>query len=155
MDATHTSITTIAKAIEDACHGRWAVWLSDTGRWWAARHGTLTAETVNAGCVQFLRADSPAELKERIRGQDELHTATGRKDKGPRTTTDSSESLPGSGDNALNDLRHAFGDRWHITPIKNGYRALIRDPGEHLPVPLYGRTPAELAESIRMAEGSL
>lgn len=53
------------------------------------------------------------------------------------------------------DLGREFGDRWDITLITGGYRALTRDPGPCSPVPLYGRTPAELAESIHMAEGSL
>ena len=55
----------------------------------------------------------------------------------------------------LDDLRREFGDRWEIAAIPQGYRAILRDPGGHAPVALYGRTPAELAESVRMAEGAL
>ena len=53
---------------------------------------------------------------------------------------------------ALDDVRREFGDRWEIVAIAQGYRAILRDPGGHAPVVLYGRTPAELAESIRMAQ---
>jgi hypothetical protein len=52
----------------------------------------------------------------------------------------------------LDDLRHEFGDRWKIARITGGYRAVPRDSGGHTPIPRYGRTPAELAESIRMME---
>jgi len=54
----------------------------------------------------------------------------------------------------LEDLRRQFGDRWEITRITAGYRAAIRDTGGHTPVPRYGRTPGELAESIRMVEAA-
>ena len=56
---------------------------------------------------------------------------------------------------ALDDLRREFGDRWEVAAIAQGYRAILRDPGGHAPVVLYGRTPAELAESVRMAQGAL
>jgi hypothetical protein len=61
-----------AEAIEADFGGRWGVWLSDTGRWWAARTSTLTSAQLNAGCVPFLQADNPDELTERIREQDRL-----------------------------------------------------------------------------------
>ena len=54
----------------------------------------------------------------------------------------------------LDDLRREFGDQWDIAGIAQGYRAILRDTGGHAPVALYGRTPAELAESIRMAQVS-
>ena len=53
---------------------------------------------------------------------------------------------------SLDDVRHEFGDRWDIAAIAQGYRAILRDPGGRVPVVLYGRTPAELAESVRMAQ---
>jgi len=53
----------------------------------------------------------------------------------------------------LDDVRREFGDRWEITEITAGYRAITREPGG-TPVPRYGRTPAELAESIRAVEGA-
>jgi len=56
---------------------------------------------------------------------------------------------------ALDDLRREFGDRWDIAAIPQGYRAILRQTDGRAPVALYGRTPAELAESIRMAEGAL
>ena len=52
----------------------------------------------------------------------------------------------------LDDLRRQFGDRFDIAAIPQGYRAILRETGRHTPVVLYGRTPAELAESIRMAQ---
>ncbi len=63
---------------------------------------------------------------------------------------------PGVRDGMIVDnLGHKFADHWDIAAITGGYRATLHDPGGHTPVALYGRTPAELAESIRMAEGSL
>lgn len=56
-------------------------------------------------------------------------------------------------DAALDDVLREFRDRWDIAKITGGYRAILRDPGGRAPVVLYGRTPGELAESIRMAEG--
>ncbi len=56
---------------------------------------------------------------------------------------------------AVDHLRREFGDRWDIAAIAQGYRAVLRDIGGHTPVVLYGRTPAELAESVRMAEREL
>ncbi len=76
MDATPTSITAIVDAMETACNGRWSIWLSDTGRWWAARNRVLDAAALNAGCVPFLRADSHGELAGRIREQDNAESAT-------------------------------------------------------------------------------
>ena len=52
------------------------------------------------------------------------------------------------------DVRREFGARWDIAAIVQGYRANLRKTGGHAPVVLYGRTPGELAESIRMAEVS-
>jgi hypothetical protein len=53
---------------------------------------------------------------------------------------------------ALHELRQQFGARWQITRITGGYRAVVRATEGHTPLPRYGRTPAELAESIRMVE---
>ena len=53
---------------------------------------------------------------------------------------------------ALDDLHREFKDHWDITVIRSGYRAIPHDEGSRTPAPRYGRTPAELAESIRMAE---
>ncbi len=52
----------------------------------------------------------------------------------------------------LDDVRREFGEQWDIAAIPQGYRAILRDPGERARVVLYGRTPAELAESIHMAQ---
>jgi hypothetical protein len=79
MSEPHTSLT--AAAIEAAFNGRWGVWLSDTGWWWATRTGALTGEERTAGCVPFIQADNPDELAERIRQQDELtRTASSTKE---------------------------------------------------------------------------
>jgi hypothetical protein len=60
----------------------------------------------------------------------------------------------GQGDDmALDDLLGEFGDRWDIARITGGYRAVPCDTGGHTPIPRYGRTPAELGESIRMVDG--
>jgi hypothetical protein len=60
----------------------------------------------------------------------------------------------GPGDNhvTLDDLHREFGALWDVTRITGGFRAVIRDTGGHTPIPRYGRTPAELAESIRLVE---
>jgi hypothetical protein len=70
-----TPAAATAKAIEADFGGRWGVWLSDTGRWWAARTGALTSDQLNAGCVPFIQASNPDELTERIRQQDSLSPA--------------------------------------------------------------------------------
>ena len=65
---------------------------------------------------------------------------------------DDASGMPGSPGTTLDDLWLQFGDHWDITLITGGYRALNRTAAGRTPAPLYGRTPAELAESIRMAE---
>jgi hypothetical protein len=64
---------------------------------------------------------------------------------------DDPSGMPGSPGTTLDDLWLAFGDHWDITVITGGYRALNRTADGNTPTPLYGRTPAELAESIRTA----
>ena len=54
-------------------------------------------------------------------------------------------------DITLDDVRREVGNRWDIARITGGYRAVIREPGG-TPIPRYGRTPAELLESIRHVE---
>lgn len=51
-------------------------------------------------------------------------------------------------DMTFEDVQRAAGEWWVITPITGGYKAVIRKP-EGTPLPRYGRTPAELLESIR------
>ena len=67
-----------AKTLEAVFGGRWGVWLSDTGRWWATRRAALTAAELTAGCVPFLRADTEALLAEHIQAQEELSGQVGR-----------------------------------------------------------------------------
>jgi hypothetical protein len=55
---------------------------------------------------------------------------------------------------AHDDSRHEFEEGWDITAITHGYRAIRKDQTGPAAVALYGRTPPELTESIRMAEVS-
>ena len=73
--AQDPAITATVTAIEAAFAGRWGVWVSDTGWWWATRTRALSAEELSAGCVPHLHADDPGELTERIRSQEHLHPA--------------------------------------------------------------------------------
>lgn len=57
----------------------------------------------------------------------------------------------GQDDAALEELRREFGDRWSIARMTGGYRATPRGTGG-TPIPRYGTTPEELAESIRRVE---
>jgi hypothetical protein len=68
---------------------------------------------------------------------------------------DDVNGTPADPEITLDDLWLEFGDQWDITLITGGYRALIHGTGGCPSVPLYGRTPSELAESIRMAERQL
>jgi hypothetical protein len=63
-----------AADIEAACNGRWAVWQSDTGQWWAARTRPLTAHQQSAGAVPYLRAETPDELRQAISDEERLTT---------------------------------------------------------------------------------
>jgi len=72
MGEQHAGLPAAVVAIEVVFGGRWGVWLSDTGWWWATRTAVLTAGQLAAGCVPFIHADNPDELIERIHQQDEL-----------------------------------------------------------------------------------
>ena len=50
----------------------WHVWMSDTGRWWAARKANLTVAESSTGCVQYLDADSPGDLRDQIAAEETL-----------------------------------------------------------------------------------
>jgi hypothetical protein len=50
----------------------WHVWMSDTGRWWAARKATLTAAESSAGCAQYLESDAPGDLRDQIVAEEAL-----------------------------------------------------------------------------------
>ena len=80
-----------------------------------------------------------------------MQPALGRNAGGTASASHPQTPLPPH-DMTVDGLRREFGDRWDITAIAQGYRAILRDTGGHAPVALYGRTPAELAESIRMAQ---
>ncbi len=148
MDNAESTAGT-AEVIEATFGGRWGVWLSETGRWWGARTEALTSNETSAGCVPFVQAGTPAELTARLHEQDALSSRSVE-------SADQSRQPPGthpdaSADMTLDDLRHIYGSRWQIAPITGGYRAVIREPSA-TPIPRYGRTPVELAESIRHAE---
>ncbi len=88
-----------ALAIEAAFGGRWRAWLSDTGRWWAARADPLTAADLTAGCLPFLNAASPGELARLIEAQEELHPPAAPPPGRRRTRTRPAGSPPpGPGD---------------------------------------------------------
>jgi hypothetical protein len=75
MSDEDPSVSATVAAIEAAFSGRWGVWLSDTGWWWATRTRALTNEEVSAGCAPHIHADNPDELTERIRQQERLAPA--------------------------------------------------------------------------------
>jgi hypothetical protein len=150
MDNTDTAAAT-AEAIEAAFSGRWGVWLSETGRWWGARTEPLTGEEVSAGCAPFIQAETPSELTARLHEQDSLSSR-------PVQRADQMQHAPSTGmdannDMTLDDLKRIYAARWDIALITGGYRAIPRSTAGHSPIPRYGRTPAELAESIRVVEG--
>lgn len=68
----HTASTCTMETLEAAFGGSWGIWLSTTGRWWAARRNALTSAELAAGCVPFVRADGPHQLGERIRAQEQM-----------------------------------------------------------------------------------
>lgn len=72
MSDQNPSVTATAAAIEDATDGRWIVWLSETGWWWASRTRSLTAHELSSGSIHYIQADEPCELSDRIRHQDAL-----------------------------------------------------------------------------------
>jgi hypothetical protein len=72
MSEESPSLAATIAAIESDFGGRWGIWLSDTGWWWATRTEALDARELALGCVPFIHADNPDELSERIRQQDDL-----------------------------------------------------------------------------------
>ena len=56
----------------EASFPRWQVWQADTGEWWASVRRNLTPSQQRAGCVPYLRAESPDEL-ERLMAQEDEH----------------------------------------------------------------------------------
>jgi hypothetical protein len=74
MDDSDPTVAATATGIEAEFGNRWGVWLSDTGQWWAARRQALSSEDLAAGCVPYLQAGNPDELKDRIRDEETLTT---------------------------------------------------------------------------------
>lgn len=83
MDDLNPTVAAITAAIEAEFGNRWGVWESDTGQWWATRQQALTTDETTAGCVPFLQADTPGELRQRIRDEEAL-TQSPRKDSSDR-----------------------------------------------------------------------
>jgi hypothetical protein len=75
--------TATTDAIEAAFGGRWGIWLSDTGYWWASYRRTLTAAEVEAGRVPFVRAGTAKELTGLVQAQEELTAQTAEKSSAP------------------------------------------------------------------------
>lgn len=50
----------------------WGVWVSDTGRWWAARLVNLSAAELRAGGRPFLRGLDSADLMGSVEEQERL-----------------------------------------------------------------------------------
>jgi hypothetical protein len=71
-EAPVNEMDTSVTGIEAAFSGRWGVWLSDTGHWWAARKQPLSARHLVAGCIPFVRAATPEELIEAIAEEERL-----------------------------------------------------------------------------------
>jgi hypothetical protein len=71
-DSDSTVAATTAARLEAEFGRRWGVWLSDTGQWWAARRQALAAEDLAAGCVPYLQAGTPDELRDRIKDEEAL-----------------------------------------------------------------------------------
>src|SRR5579875_3048153 len=72
MDPIDDSITSTVKALESEFESRWGVWLSDTGQWWASLRDSLSTTELAAGCVPFVRAATPDELKRLVQEQEAL-----------------------------------------------------------------------------------
>ena len=66
MTNTHRGGPVTAEAIEAEFGGRWGIWLSGAGRWWAVRHEERSAVGPGAAGVLPVRADDPDQLKARI-----------------------------------------------------------------------------------------
>jgi hypothetical protein len=67
-----------AEAIEAAFDGRWGIWLSGTGRWWAARQEAPGGPGPDADGVLLVRADDPVQLKARILEQEAMPEGAAR-----------------------------------------------------------------------------
>src|SRR5579875_2829748 len=84
-----------------------------------------------------------------------VHDHHGETDCRPCGSPPASPHPPPPADDAAPDGgRREAGDRWHIGTVTGGYAAIPHHqaPGR---APCYGRTPGELAESIRFAEGRM
>jgi hypothetical protein len=93
MNAAQANSDHTAAAIEAVFGGRWRVWQSDTGRWWAALTNPLTAADLTAGCVPFLCSHNPDELTRLIHAQEVQHTSTA-----PTSSADTGRPLPTTAD---------------------------------------------------------
>ena len=68
-------------------------------------------------------------------------------------TTHGTATDPASHHNVtIEDVQREAGQRWDVAAVPQGYRAIPPTPPGATRILLYGRTPAELAESIHMAQ---
>jgi hypothetical protein len=52
--------------------GGWGLWVSATGRWWAAYGSVLTPRQIDAGCAPLVYSDDAEGLATRLREQEIL-----------------------------------------------------------------------------------
>jgi hypothetical protein len=84
MDDLNPTVTATVTAIESEFGSRWGVWLSDTGQWWAARTWAMTAAEEAAGCVPYIQARDPGELRQQIRDEEALLPGQRARQAGPQ-----------------------------------------------------------------------
>ena len=72
MDDLNPTVAATVTAIETEFGNRWGVWLSDTGQWWATRTQAMTTAEQAAGCVPYLQASDPGELRQQITDEEAL-----------------------------------------------------------------------------------
>lgn len=72
MGNTRFAPAVTVDAIATAFDGRWGIWLSGTGRWWAARQEGPSAAGPGTAGVLLVRADDPDQLRARIQEQEAL-----------------------------------------------------------------------------------
>jgi hypothetical protein len=124
----------------------WHVEGTATVRWWATWRSPGDGGDYPIACEM-----SPVRLVAKLRE----YAASGELDGRRRVCGDGmlTDEPAAAGDQAvtLDDVRAEVGKRWSVAPITGGYRAVARALSG-TPIPRYGRTPAELLESIRNVE---
>lgn len=72
MDDPDSTVSATVTAIETEFGHRWGVWLADSGQWWAARVQAMSVALQTAGCVPYLRAADPDDLRRQIADEEAL-----------------------------------------------------------------------------------